>query len=81
MINKASHEDIPSKKKRNKLSGEIPTSFQLQTLVKPSIYSFPLISCSDGTNSTPAPSSQSQELEALSWYYSILVGLTVGIWL
>nr|TKW09538.1 hypothetical protein SEVIR_6G108700v2 [Setaria viridis] len=73
----------------NKLSGEIPTGSQLQTLAEPSIYSnnlglcgFPLnIACSDGSNSTPAPNSQSQELEALSWYYSVLAGLTFGFWL
>ncbi|CAL5007155.1 unnamed protein product [Urochloa decumbens] len=73
----------------NKLSGEIPTGFQLQTLAEPSIYSnnlglcgFPLnTACLDGSNSTPPPSSQSKELEALSWYYSVLTGLTFGFWL
>jgi hypothetical protein len=73
----------------NNLSGEIPTGSQLQTLAEPSIYSnnfglcgFPLnMVCSYGSNYTPAPSRQSQDLEALSWYYSVLAGLTFGFWL
>jgi hypothetical protein len=75
----------------NHLSGEIPTGSQLQTLVDPSIYSnnfglcgFPLnIACSNGSSTTPELNSQSQdqELEALSWYYSVLAGLTLGFWL
>jgi Leucine-rich repeat (LRR) protein len=76
----------------NHLSGEIPSGYQLRTLADPSIYSnnfglcgFPLnISCSDGSNSTSAligGSTDSQELEILSWFYSVLAGLVFGFWL
>ncbi|CAL5007174.1 unnamed protein product [Urochloa decumbens] len=73
----------------NHLVGEIPTGSQLETLVEPSIYSnnfgicgFPLnISCSNGSNSAPALSAHSHEIEVLSCYYSVLAGLTFGFWL
>ena len=73
----------------NHLSGEIPAGYQLQTLADPSIYSnsfglcgFPLnIVCSNGSNSATKFSRNHQELEALSWYYSILAGLAFGLWL
>ncbi|CAD6247211.1 unnamed protein product [Miscanthus lutarioriparius] len=73
----------------NHLSGEIPAGYQLQTLTDPSIYSsnfglcgFPLnIVCSNGSNSATKFSRNHQELEALSWYYSILAGLAFGLWL
>jgi len=74
----------------NHLSGEIPAGYQLQTLADPSIYSnnfglcgFPPLNivCSNGSNSATKFSRNHQELEALSWYYSILAGLAFGLWL
>ncbi|GJN36825.1 hypothetical protein PR202_gb25722 [Eleusine coracana subsp. coracana] len=72
----------------NHLFGVIPTGSQLQTLADPSIYSnnsglcgFPLdVPCSNGPINMPALSRRGQDIESLSWYYSIMAGLIFGFW-
>jgi hypothetical protein len=76
----------------NNLSGQIPTGNQLQTLDNPSIYNnnsglcgFPLSACSNGSSGTMETLDRSKkhdtEIETLYFYYSIIAGFALGLWL